>query len=69
MNKQKEQNELTNQSNLTGSTELTEPTQAKTQRNHKDTLFRMIFKEKENMLSLYNALNETAYKTPVHRQP
>ncbi len=31
------------------------------QRNYKDTLFRMLFKEKENLLSLYNALNQTAY--------
>lgn len=31
------------------------------QRNYKDTMFRMIFKEKENLLSLYNALNKTAY--------
>lgn len=31
------------------------------QRNYKDTLFRMLFKEKENLLSLYNALNKTAY--------
>lgn len=32
-----------------------------TQRNYKDTLFRMIFREKENLLSLYNALNGTDY--------
>ncbi len=31
------------------------------QRNYKDTVFRMLFKEKENLLSLYNALNQTAY--------
>ena len=30
--------------------------------NYKDTVFRMIFREKENLLSLYNALNGTAYK-------
>ena len=30
-------------------------------RPHKDTLFRMLFKDKGNLLSLYNALNETAY--------
>ena len=33
----------------------------KVQRNYKDTVFRMLFKEKENLLSLYNALNQTAY--------
>ena len=31
------------------------------QRNYKDTIFRMLFREKENLLSLYNALNHTAY--------
>ncbi|MDE7428666.1 MAG: hypothetical protein K2N00_05255 [Lachnospiraceae bacterium] len=31
------------------------------QRNYKDTVFRMLFQEKENLLSLYNALNGTAY--------
>lgn len=31
------------------------------QNNYKGTVFRMLFKEKENLLSLYNALNKTAY--------
>lgn len=31
------------------------------QRNYKDTVFRMLFREKKNLLSLYNALNKTAY--------
>lgn len=31
------------------------------QRNYKDTVFRMLFREKENLLSLYNALNRTSY--------
>lgn len=31
------------------------------QRNYRDTLFRMLFKEKENLLSLYNAVNRTNY--------
>ncbi len=35
---------------------------ASVQRNYKDTVFRMIFREKENLLSLYNALNGTAYE-------
>ena len=30
-------------------------------RNYKDSLFRMLFKEKENLLRLYNALNRTTY--------
>lgn len=33
-------------------------------RSHKDTLFRMIFKEPRELLSLYNALNGTAYTDP-----
>lgn len=32
-----------------------------TRRNYKDSLFCMIFKEKKELLSLYNALNGTAY--------
>ncbi|MFI3214922.1 MAG: hypothetical protein R3Y24_16560, partial [Eubacteriales bacterium] len=34
----------------------------KTLRNSKDTIFRMIFKEKENALALYNAMNDTDYQ-------
>ena len=30
-------------------------------RNHKDTLFRMIFSKRENLLSLYNAVNHSHY--------
>lgn len=30
-------------------------------RNHKDTLFRMIFSTRENLLSLYNAVNHSHY--------
>ena len=33
----------------------------KVQRNYKDSFFRMLFKDKENLLSLYNALNRTDY--------
>lgn len=35
--------------------------EVKAQRNYKDTIFRMLFKDKENLLSLYNALNKTDY--------
>ena len=35
--------------------------EAKVQRNYKDTIFRMLFKDKDNLLSLYNALNKTDY--------
>ena len=30
-------------------------------RKYKDTIFRMLFKDKENLLSLYNAMNHRAY--------
>ena len=43
------------------SKQSTEQTAPNPQRNHKDTIFRMLFKEEKNMLSLYNALNETTY--------
>ncbi len=34
------------------------------QRNYKDTVFRMLFKEKKALLSLYNAMSGTAYENP-----
>ena len=33
-------------------------------RKYKDTVFRMLFSEKENLLTLYNAMNGTAYTDP-----
>ena len=33
-------------------------------RNYKDTVFRKLFSDKENLLSLYNAINGTAYEDP-----
>ena len=33
-------------------------------RNYKDSLFRMVFREKKELLSLYNAINGTAYDDP-----
>ena len=33
-------------------------------RNYKDTLFRMVFREKKELLSLYNAINGTHYEDP-----
>lgn len=35
--------------------------QTKVQRNYKDTVFRMLFRDSMNLLSLYNALNGTVY--------
>lgn len=37
-------------------------------RNYKDNLFRMIFREKEELLSLYNAINGTQYDDPEELQ-
>ena len=37
----------------------------KVQRNYKDTVSRMLFREPENALSLYNALNGTDYTDAV----
>lgn len=31
-------------------------------REYKDTIFRMIFKEKKELLSLYNAVNNSCYE-------
>ena len=33
-------------------------------RNQKDTVFRMLFREKKELLELYNALNDSAYNSP-----
>ncbi len=33
-------------------------------RNYKDSVFRMLFRDKDNLLSLYNALNGTNYEDP-----
>lgn len=33
-------------------------------RKYKDTVFRMLFSDRENLLSLYNAVNRTAYENP-----
>lgn len=38
--------------------------QEKVKRNYKDSLFRMIFREKEALLSLFNAVNKTDYTNP-----
>ena len=36
----------------------------KTRRSYKDSLFRMVFREKTELLSLYNAINGTDYDDP-----
>ena len=37
-------------------------TENKVNRNYKDTVFRMLFQDRENLLSLYNAVNGTVYE-------
>ena len=39
-------------------------TETHVKRNYKDTVFRMLFQEKETLLSLYNAVNGTDYNNP-----
>ena len=46
---------------VTGKTVKEITREAKAQRNYKDTVSRMLFREPENALSLYNALNGTNY--------
>ena len=41
---------------------MEETKKVKAVRNYKDTVFRMLFRQKENLLELYNALNGTSYK-------
>ena len=45
----------------TGKTTKEITREPKVQRNYKDTVSRMLFREPENALSLYNAINETSY--------
>ena len=33
-------------------------------RNYKDTVFRMLFSDRKNLLSLYNAVNQSNYSNP-----
>ena len=35
-----------------------------TNRNYKDTVFRMLFSDRKNLLSLYNAVNQSNYSNP-----
>ena len=37
---------------------------SKEQREYKDSIFRMLFKDRKNLLSLYNAVNGTDYIDP-----
>ena len=43
---------------------MNQSTQSSTNREYKDRLFKLIFREKQDLLELYNALNDTAYDNP-----
>ena len=40
------------------------PNSVSVNRQYKDTVFRMLFSDRKNLLSLYNAINGTAYENP-----
>ena len=54
-------NKMTDATKAAESVISTMPAVPKVQHKYKDTMFRMLFQEKENLLSLYNALNKTDY--------
>ena len=39
-------------------------TQVKANQNYKDTVFRKLFSDKKNLLSLYNAISKNNYEDP-----
>lgn len=43
-------------------------TKIKAQREYKDRLFKLIFREKKDLLELYNAINQTDYQNPEEIQ-
>lgn len=56
--------EWRNMENITLQKESPGDTNAPVIRNYKDTVFRMLFADKQNLLSLYNAVNHTCYLDP-----
>ena len=46
----------------------TNNTENSAKRNYKDTVFRMLFSERTDLLALYNAINETDYDDPSELQ-
>ena len=49
-------------------TKQVKTSELKANRQYKDTIFRMLFSDKGNLLSLYNAVNGTAYTDPEQLQ-
>ena len=54
--------------NKKSSVETYQPTQATANRKYKDTVFRMLFSDKKNLLALYNAVAGTSYTDPDELQ-
>ena len=40
------------------------PVKPAARRDYKDSVFRMLFRDRTNLLSLYNAVNQTSYTDP-----
>ena len=40
------------------------PAKPAARRDYKDSVFRMLFRDRTNLLSLYNAVNQTSYTDP-----
>lgn len=58
-----------NRKSITGKNRTTKRVQSASNvptanRTYKDTVFRMLFSDRENLLSLYNAINGTTYEDP-----
>ena len=54
--------------NKKSSVETYQPTQATVNRKYNDTVFRMLFSDKKNLLALYNAVAGTSYTDPDELQ-
>ncbi|MGN1148601.1 MAG: hypothetical protein ACI4TB_09275 [Lachnospiraceae bacterium] len=59
---------MNNSKNLTATLSAAQEKLPAENRNYKDTLFRLIFKEPKELLSLYNAIHDTRYTKPEELQ-
>ena len=60
-NKTNSNKDISKNADNSGQSDSDQTIQTVVNRHHKDRLFRMIFREKKDLLSLYNALNGTSY--------
>ena len=60
-NKANSNKDISKNADNSGQSDSDQTIQTVVNRHHKDRLFRMIFREKKDLLSLYNALNGTSY--------